>query len=340
MKGTELLLACALVSASLSSFLSPRTCASVQENPLASSTPRDLADLELSSALRLDLQDALNRRDYKRAEKILVAEVEHDPKSPRAAKLLVAAAGVFFLDGQYLNAAIAWKRAEAIAPLDDRSRFTLAMAYIKLNRPTWARSELEKLTAANPQEPLYVYWLARLDYDARNYTSALSGLQKAIELDPKMMRAYNLLGLCYDYQGQFGEAVKNYNRAVELNRLQTKPSPWPNLDLAITLISQNQLEEAEKNMREALGYDARIPQAHYQLGRILEMQGSYPAAVNSLKQATALDPGYPEPHYLLGRIYHRLGSDAVAKAEMERYQELKKAGETGLASKPSPLPQM
>jgi tetratricopeptide (TPR) repeat protein len=242
--------------------------------------------LELSSALRLDLQNALNRRDYKSAETILVAEAEHDPKSPRAARLLVTAAGIFFLDGQYLSAAIAWKRAEAIAPLDDRSRFTLAMSYVKLNRPAWARSELDKLASANPQDPLYVYWLARLDYDARNYASALSRLQKAIELDPKMIRAYDLLGLCLDYRGQFEEAVKNYSRAVELNRVQAKPSPWPNLDLAVTLISQNQLGEAERNLREALSYEERLPQAHYQLGRVLEMQGDYPAAVESLKKAT------------------------------------------------------
>lgn len=338
MKRTEILLACALVSASLSSFLSPRTCANVQENPLASSTPRDLADLELSSELRLDLQNALNRRDYKSAETILVAEAEHDPKSPRAARLLVTAAGIFFLDGQYLNAAIAWKRAEAIAPLDDRSRFTLAMSYVKLSRPAWAHSELDKLASANPQEPLYVYWLARLDYDARNYASALSRLQKAIELDPKMIRAYDLMGLCLDYRGQFDEAVKNYSRAVELNRLQAKPSPWPNLDLAVTLISQNQLREAERNLREALSYEDRLPQAHYQLGRVLEMQGDYPAAVESLKKATGLSADYPEPHYLLGRIYHRLGSEASAKAEMELYQQLKKASEAPPASKPPSSP--
>lgn len=329
-----------LVCIVLGAILSRPTRAGLQENTLASSTPRDLTDLELSSALRLDLQEALNRRDYKKAETILVAEAERDPKSLRASRLLVTAAGIFFLDGKYLNAAIAWKKAEAIAPLDERSRFTLAMAYVKLNRPDWSRSELENLAATNPHEPLYVYWLARLDYNARNYASALSRLQKAIELDPKMMRAYDLLGLCHDYQGQFEEAIKNYSRAVELNRLQAKPSAWPNLDLAVTLISQNQLEEADKNLRESLWYDDRLPQAHYQLGRVFEMQGNYPAAAQSLKQAITLASDYPEPHYLLGRVYHRLGSDGLAKAEMERYQQLKKASETPTTSKPPPSPQM
>ncbi|PYT68558.1 MAG: hypothetical protein DMG42_24145, partial [Acidobacteria bacterium] len=216
---------------------------------------------------------------------------------------------------------------EAIAPLDDRSRFTLAMACIRLNRRDWARPELEKLAAAQPQNPLFLYWLARLDYDERNYGSAVARLQKVIALDPKMVRAYDTLGLCFDYLGKFDEAVKNYNRAIELNRLQPKPSPWPQVDLAISLIALNQLPEAEKNLREAIGYDSQLPQAHYQLGRVLEMQGAYQSAADSLKTAIALAPEYPEPHYLLGRIYHRLGNEPLSKAEIARFQQLKKASE-------------
>lgn len=306
------------------------TCAQIrapqQDNPVASA-PLDLSGLQLGSTKLLELETALNQRDYGRAETILVQEAESDPKSVRASKLLVTAAGIFFLDGKYLNAVIAWKKAEAIAPLDERSRFTLAMAYVKLNRRDWARPELEKLAAGQPRNPLYLYWLGRLDYDRRDYGSAIEHLQKVIELDPKMLRAYDSLGLCYDYLGKFDEAVKVYDRAVELNRMQPKPSPWPHLDLAVSLISLNRLSEAEKSLREAIGYDPKLPQAHYQLGRVLEMQGQYEASAQSLGQAASLDPAYPEPHYLLGRIYHRLGDEPRSKAEIDLFQQLKRANE-------------
>ena len=149
-------------------------------------------------------------------------------------------------------------------------------------------------------------------------------LERVIELDPKMMRAYDTLGLCYDYLGKFDQAIKNYNRAVELNRVQAKPSPWPHVDRAISLVAVNQLGEAEKNLREALRYDGELPQAHYQLGRVLEMEGDHQAAVQSLKQAATLNSSYPEPHYLLGRIYQRMGKSQLAKAEIERFQQLEK----------------
>jgi tetratricopeptide (TPR) repeat protein len=336
MKKTVFIFAAFLFGACMSFLLSAQDRSAAQESPAPATMPPDLADLQLSEPRRLELQDAFKRRDYKRAETILVEEAERDPKSIRTAKILTMAGAIFFLDGQYLNSAIAWKKAEAIAPLDDRNRFTLAMAYVRLNRRDWARPELEKLVAAQPQDSLYLYWLARLDFDAKSYATAISRLRKVVELDPTMMRAYDSLGLCYDYLGQSHEAIKNFNRAVELNRLQPKPSPWPHVDLAISLVSVNQLADAEKHLREALDFDPRLPQAHYQLGRVLEMQGSYQAAVLSLNQSIALAPAYPEPHYLLGRIYHRLGDDQLSKKEIGRFQELKRASEAPSVSGSSP----
>jgi tetratricopeptide (TPR) repeat protein len=335
MRRTTLFLAATAVGVCFS-FLAPGQDQPVhQENPDLGSVPPDLSGLQFSDPLRLELEDAYKRKDYKRAESILVAEAQNNPNSIRTARLLVMAGSAFFLDGEYLNCAIAWKKAEAITPLDDRTRFTLAMAWVKLNRRDWARPELDKLAAAHPQDPLYRYWLARLDFDAQNYQAAITRLQSVIALDPEMMRAYDTLGLCYDYLGQFHEAIQSYDRAVALNRLQSKPSPWPLVDRALSLISLGQLAEAEKNLQEALGYDARLPQAHYHLGRVLEMRGAYQAAVQSLNQAVELNSSYPEPHYLLGRIYHRLGEDQLSKKEIARFQELKKAGEVLPASKSS-----
>jgi tetratricopeptide (TPR) repeat protein len=305
---------------------------SQQDDPSAPNLSSQLSNLQIDASSAAEIERAITQQDYQSAEKILVEEAERVPRSKRSAKFLVIAAGVFFLDRQYLNAAIAWKKAEAITPLDDRSRFTLAMAYIKLDKREWARPELEKLAAERPQDPLYLYWLARLEYDGRNYSSAVDRLKTVLELDPKMARAYDTLGLCYDYLGRFDDAVANFDRAIELNRLQAKPSPWPNVDLANSLIALNRLPEAEENLRAAVGYDQRLPQAHYQLGRVLEMQGRYQDALDSLKAAVTLAPDYADPHYLLGRIYHRLGDEPQSKAEIARFQELKKAAERPAAT--------
>jgi tetratricopeptide (TPR) repeat protein len=285
-------------------------------NPILNSIRRS----SLDPARRAELEKALVARDYKRAETILIGEIDRSPKS---AELLTLAAGIFFLDGDYLNSAIAYKKAEAISPLDERSRFTLAMAYIKLNRSDWARAELKKLTAAVPRSPLYLYWLARLDYEAQRYDEAIAKLRTVIELDPQMMRAYDNLGLCYDFLGRFDEAIGYYRKAIALNRLQAQPSPWPHLNLAIVLMARGNPVEAEGLLREALRYDPKLPQAHYQLGALLEKRGNYSEAIHSLKKAADLDPTYPEPHYTLSRIYQKLGDKDKAQEAVEQFQKLK-----------------
>jgi tetratricopeptide (TPR) repeat protein len=285
-------------------------------------------DLALDAAQRLELEEALQLHDYKRAETLLVEEAGRDPKSPRTAKLLAFVGGIFFLDKQYLNSVIAWEKSQAIAPLDERSRFTLAMALIHLNRRDWARPELEKLVAAQPKNPVYLYWLARLDYDGRDYGAAITKFKKVTEIDPKMMRAYHGLGLCHDYVGQLDEAINDYHRAIELNRQQLKPSPWPNVDLGVALIEKNRLSDAEKTLREAIRYDPRLPQAHYELGRVLDKQHQSQDAIDELKRAAEFDTAYPDPHYRLGQIYRRLGKNELAKTETDLFLQLKKAAET------------
>ena len=292
-------------------------------------TSKLLAGLQLEPSRSAEVESALNRRDYKSAETILLEETKRDPKSARTAKLYTLVGHILFLDGQYLNSAIAWKKAEAIASLDDQSRFSLAMAYLRLNRPDWGRDELQRLAQGNPQNPLYLYWLAKLDYDAREYTPAISRLRHVIELDPNMMRAYNNLGLCYDALGQFDEAVQSFTRAIELNRKQEHPSAWPPLNLAVSLISLNRLDEALARLHEALRYNPKFPQAHYQLGLVLEKERKFEEAIAPLQRAIELDPSYPEPHYTLGRIYQRLGKREAAQEQIEKFKKLKQ--------EPSPL---
>ena len=292
-------------------------------------TPGSLAGLQLEPSQSAELESALNRRDYKRAETILLEETERDPRSARTAKLYTLLGHILFLDGQYLNSAIAWKKAEAIAALDDHTRFSLAMAYLRLNRPDWARNELQRLSQSDPQNPLYLYWLAKLDYDARAYTPAISRLQRVIELDPNMMRAYNNLGLCYDSLGQFDEAIRSFTRAIELNRRQKQPSAWPPLNLAVSLISLNRLDEALARLHEALRYNPEFPQAQYELGLVLEKQQKFGEAIAPLQRAAELDPSYAEPHYTLGKIYQRQGKREEAQEQIEKFKKLKK--------EPSPL---
>lgn len=144
-----------IITAALWLVAASSCCA--QDSPAEIHRTYNLSALQLSPEHRSQVEAALQQKDYKTAERILVQEAELDPRSPRAARLLEFSGGLFFLDAQYGNSVIAWKKAEAIAPLDEQTRFTLAMAYIEVNRRSWARSELDKLSLAHPDNALYLY---------------------------------------------------------------------------------------------------------------------------------------------------------------------------------------
>lgn len=278
--------------------------------------------LGLADAEAAQLRQSINAHDYIAAEKILLGEIAHDPHSRFAAQRLAFAGSVYFLDRDYLNAAIAWKKSQAIAPLAPALRFSLAMAYIRMGHSDWARRELESLVEQDKSNALYPYWLGRLDYDGHEYNNAIRHFQHAIELDPGMARAYDNLGLCYYYQNANALAVENYKKAIELDRSSQHPSAWPYLNLAITQQFLNQLKDAEANLQEALRLDPQLAPAHFQLGSVLEDSGRLQEAIAEFKQAALLDATYPEPHMAMARIYHKLGQEQPAREEVQTYLKL------------------
>ncbi|MFZ0663419.1 MAG: tetratricopeptide repeat protein [Acidobacteriaceae bacterium] len=291
--------------------------------------------LALPSATALQLKRALKTHDYITAEKLLLTEISHDPHSPEAAHRLQFLGGVYFLDHDAWHAAIAWNKAKAIAPLPPTLDFSLAMAYIRIGHPEWARKQLQALAAESDKNALYPYWLGRVDYDAHHYDNAILHFQKAIQLAPDMAQAYNNLGLCYYRQRQNHLAIANYQKAIDLNLKSGRPDAWPYLNLAVTERSLNQQSKAEAHLREAIRLDPSLALAHFQLGNILEDAGKTDDAISEFQTAARLDPGYAEPHYALARIYRKLGDAAASKREVETYLRIHSHSQTDAPTSPA-----
>jgi tetratricopeptide (TPR) repeat protein len=313
--------AAVLLALLLGNAWAPLTVAqSTSDAPAPASAPP--ATLDIAPEKVSHLQTALAAHDYLDVEKLLINEIEPDPRSPRAAPLLAYLGSVYFLNHDYLNAAVAWKKSNAIRPLDTGLQFSLAMTYIKIAHPGWARPVLASLSAHDAKNPLYPYWLGRLDYDAQHYPQAILRFQQAITLDPTMGRAYDNLGLCYFYQNQTDLAVKSFNRAIELDRQLLRPSPWPYLNLAVAQQFIGHGQEAETNLRQALRLDPQLAPAHYRLGNVLQARGELDAAVQEQLAAARLDDKYAEPHVALAQLYKQQGRTADSQEEVKIYLRL------------------
>jgi tetratricopeptide (TPR) repeat protein len=280
------------------------------------------SSLDLTSEKVSHLQADVTRHDYVAAEELLLKEIEPEPRSARAAPLLAYLGSIYFLNHDYLNAAIALKKSDAITPLPSGPQFSLAMAYIRISHRDWARPVLESLSAHDSKNALYPYWLGRLDYDAQHYPEAIRRFEQAIKLDPAMARTYDSLGLCYFYQNQTEPAIKNFKTAIELDRTAPHPSPWPYINLAATVEFLGRPQEAEANLRQAVRLDPKLAAAHYQLGKVLEHLDRLQAAVPEMQEAIHLDDNYAEPHVALAQIYNHLGQRDAADEEVKIYLRL------------------
>jgi tetratricopeptide (TPR) repeat protein len=300
----------------------------IEQQPFEVRVPRLDALLPPSAPLLAirgtEIETAIRTADWPRAERLLAAEIDRQPGSR---DLLVLIGRIFFLNDKPLNAAIALKKAEAIQPLDDDLRLTLALAYIRLGRGDWARPELERLAASRPEHAAYPYWIGRVDYDAGQYAAAVARFQQALARDPGFVRAHDNLGLCYESLDEPEKALFHYREAIRLNRQAATKSPWPPLNLAILLRQRTELDKAESLLREALHYDEKFANAHYQLGLVLEQRGQLGKAVTAFERAAALDAKYPEPHYGLARIYRRQGARERADQALATFLRLREARE-------------
>ncbi|UCF38276.1 MAG: tetratricopeptide repeat protein, partial [Acidobacteriota bacterium] len=152
-------------------------------------------------------------------------------------------------------------------------------------------------------------------------------LEALIAKFPSYVRAYDRLGLCFEALGKNEEALEQYRRAVDLNRVQDPQWVWPPLNLGVLQTQMGQFEDAEGSLQEAVKIDPGFAQAHYRHGLALEKLSRFEDAATALRKAAELDPEYPDPHWALARVLRRDGDREGAAAAVREYQRLKAARE-------------
>ncbi len=283
---------------------------------------------DIFQRLRQALQPAVNgelaakslaEKNFAQVEALL--SDEKASSNEKRAELLSLRGAVEFLDGKMRPAAASFQEAAKLAPLGDSDSFTLAMALVNLGDATHSRAVLEDLANRHPERAIYVYWLGRIDYDQRRYEEAVVKLRRSTDLDPQSARAWDSLGLAFDMQGQFEQALVALQKAVNLNRSQAHPSPWPPTDLGYLLLRMEKSKEADASLREAIRYNSDMPEAHYHLGRVLEKEERNNEAIDEYMTAVSLNTTSTEACYSLAILYRKLnrGTDANAM-----FTELKK----------------
>jgi len=123
--------------------------------------------------------------------------------------------------------------------------------------------------------------------------------QRLMKDFPRSDAAVAFVGSVYGQQGNNTEAVKFWNRALELNPKR----PDVHNCLGWVALEKGAYEEAIRHWRRALGIDAQLPGVRSSVGFALMALGRYGEAIEELERELKVFPGSAYGHFLLGQAY-------------------------------------
>jgi len=181
------------------------------------------------------------------------------------------------------------------------------------------RGTVSVKTLAIPGRAQAEYQAAQGDLARRDTESAKRHLERAVELAPHFMLAWNNLGTIAYQTGRHADAEKYFRAALE----RDPGAFYPVVNLGGVLLNLGKLDEALKYNEYAVRERPHDALANSQLGMTCFLRGDSERALKHLTEAKRLDPGhFSQPQLYLARIYAGRGDAKAAARELEEYVRL------------------
>lgn len=161
----------------------------------------------------------------------------------KAAKAYVDAGTRYLQDGKMVNANRTLNRAYEIAPDDPAVNNALALFYVAEGEDEQAEKHFRHALNSNPGFSQARNNYAAYLYDKGRYDDAIEQLERVVK-DYQYSRrytSYENLGICYLKVGRKDDAVKMFNRALQLN---------PNMAISLIEMAEISLEQGDTEMAE------------------------------------------------------------------------------------------
>jgi len=190
----------------------------------------------------------------------------------------------------------------------------LALTYLHLRRLKEAEAEAKRVLEQDPNdaESYYILWAAT----GRDPDSPL--IKKALELNPNLVVAHIGLGSAYFFnKGNYKEATEHYKKAMELAE-----SPELHNYLGTSLRTEGYLGQALSQYQKAIELDPNYAIGYMNLGITLFYMNKYNESIENLKKSLSLNPNYPDTYYHLARAYEKTNNDKEAVANYQTFIKL------------------
>jgi Flp pilus assembly protein TadD len=169
-------------------------------------------------------------------------------------------------------------------------------------------------------------------FETRNQQNlaAVAAYRRAVRLDPKSVDASLGLAMAQSNAGLNKDAESTFEQGIKAfpdDAMHRQAYGVLLVKMAESGIGAQ--DRAVRMLRSALSLDAKLTEAHYQLGSIALAHGDATAAAEHFASAAANGLDDSRLHFGTARALRRLGRTEEAARQMELFQERKRAEEAG-----------
>ena len=243
-------------------------------------------------------------------------------QQPHSAAALYLLAHLLERDNQARRSLETFTRAAAVKPPTAEDLRVVGLDYVLIDDYIDAVHWLKASVAAEPGREEGWYDLGRALMHEGDFVQAERDFRKALEIDPRLARAFDNLGLSLEGQNRTDEALEAYRGAIAAQEKAPHASEQPLLNLGTLLITKNRAAEAVEPLRKAVELAPSSSRCHEELARAYRETHQEELARAEMERAVALEPANPRFHYQLGQMYRRAGLTDQADAELKLSSDL------------------
>lgn len=140
-------------------------------------------------------------------------------------------------------------------------------------------------------------------YTRRDFQTAIEYFSQAINIYPKVPQLFFNRGLCYSYIRDYDSAIKDYNKALELN-LPKAHKVHLYLNRGIAFRTKGEYTDAIKDFDESISLDQNNWSAFNGRGITYQFLKKYDLAILDLNKSLELMPSHVG-FYSLGSLYYQ-----------------------------------
>lgn len=178
----------------------------------------------------------------------------------------------------------------------DKLRIKALHARVSSN-PFDERDGLRKLIGMNPTRKEYVFELAESYFHTGDVEDAIHHYREALELDEKYALAYNHLGYCHAWKGDFQKARDALNSYRDIDKSANAYD-----SLGDVCMHAGEYASAAEMKRRALALDPTLVYAKRGLAFISMLRGWFAEAEQQLQSDLATTPDDPQKAQLFGAL--------------------------------------